>query len=323
MDLSVVVLSYETKDLLLDCVESIEKALEGPALRGASEIIVVDNGSRDGSAEAIRERHPRVEVIALEDNRGFAGGNNVAIERAGGRYIALVNSDVVVEPDTFERVLEVFETRKDVGAAGVQLLHPDGRLQNSIHVFPSLWREVVPTWLLETLAPRRFPSKRRPPAEPIEVESVLGAVFVVRREVVDDVGPLCDDYFFFLEETDWCWRMAERGWKVLHLPNVRVVHASGASSKQKDAAATRIEYSRSLDRFLRAHRGAFEAEMVRVVRVTRHLLALLPLTLAGLFSARHRARLSSVMRLLRWHAAGRPAQWGLSGTRPKGFSTGC
>ncbi len=315
MELSVIVLSFETRALLLDCIDSIEKALEVPALRGTSEIIVVDNGSCDGSAEAVREHHPRVDVIALEHNLGFAGGNNVALERARGRYIALVNSDVVVQPGAFERVLEVFETRKDAGAAGVQLLHPDGRLQNSIHVFPSLLRELVPTWLLETAAPRRFPSKRRPPAEPTEVESVLGAVFVVRREVVADVGPLCDDYFFFLEETDWCWRMAERGWKVLHLPNVRVVHASGASSKKKDATATRIEYSRSLDRFLRTHRGDFQAQMVRFVRIARHLLALLPLFLAGLFSARHRARLSSVMRLLRWHAAGRPAQWGLSGTR--------
>lgn len=316
MELSVIVLSYETKVLLLECLRCVERAVEAPGLRGACEVFVVDNGSRDGSVEAVRERFPAFDLIALDANRGFAGGNNVALGRAKGRYIALVNSDVRFEPELFVRVIEQLEPRPDVGAAGVQLLHPDGRLQNSIHRFPSMWRELVPRAVLETVAPDRFPSKRRPPAAAIEVESVLGAVFFVRREVVEEVGPLCEDYFFFLEETDWCWRMTERGWKVLHLPDVRVTHVSGASSKKKRASATRIEYSRSLDLFLRTHRGAGQARAVRVLRATRQLLSLLPLLALAPFSRRHRERLSSVLRMLRWYAAGRPAGWGLSESAP-------
>lgn len=315
-ELSIVVLNYETRELLLDCLAAIEKAVATPALRGTCEVIVVDNGSQDGSAEAVRDAHPGFELIALDRNLGFAGGNNAALERARGRYIALVNTDVIVEPDTFDRILETLEERKDAGAAGVQLLHPDGRLQNSIHAFPSFWQELLPTWLLELALPERFPSKRRPPARPTVVESVLGAVFVVRREALEDVGLLCEEYFFFLEETDWCWRMAERGWKVIYVPDVRVVHASGASSKQKDPVATRIEYSRSLDHFLRTHRSAFSASAVRVVRALKHLLAIVPLAIAGLFSSRHRARLSSVIRLLHWDVVGRPPEWGLSKRTP-------
>jgi len=316
--LSVIVLNYETRDLLLECLEAIELALVRPGLEGACEVIVVDNGSQDGSVDAVRGAFPEVELIALDSNRGFAGGNNAGLSRARGRYLALVNTDVSVEPDTFERIITGLEEHPEAGAAGVQLLHPDGRLQNSIHAFPSVWLELAPTWLLELALPKRFPSKRRPPQAPVVVESVLGAVFVVRREVLEEVGPLCEDYFFFLEETDWCWRMAKRGWQVLHLPDVRVVHESGASSKRKNPVATRIEYSRSLDRFLQTHRGAFSALTVRRVRVAKHLLALLPLSVAALFSARHRVRLASVVRLLHWDAVGRPADWGLSGFSTSG-----
>ena len=311
--LSVIVLNYETRGLLLDCLAAIEKAVTAPGLAGACQVIVVDNGSTDGSAAAVVEAFPDFELIALDRNRGFAGGNNVGFERARGRFVALVNTDVVVEPDTFERVLESLEKREDAGAAGVQLLHPDGRLQNSIHSFPSLWQEFVPTWFLELAMPRRFPSKRRPLEHPTVVQSVLGAVFVVRREVLEDVGPFCEDYFFFLEETDWCWRMAERGWKVIHVPDIRVVHASGASSKKKDPVATRIEYNRSLDHFLRTHRGTASAGSVRAVRALKHLLSVLPLAVVAPFSTRHRRRLASVVRLLHWDVAGRPPEWGLSG----------
>ena len=159
--------------------------------------------------------------------------------------------------------------------------------------------------------PGRFPSKRRPALVPVEVESVLAAVLVVRREVIDQVGPLPEAYFFFLEETDWCWRMRRAGWKVLHVPDARAIHCSGASSKRKDPVATRIEYHRSLYHFLFQNRGKTSAMAVMCVRVAKSLLMLLPLSLLGLFSARHRSRWRSVIALLRWHAAGRPPGWGL------------
>jgi GT2 family glycosyltransferase len=312
IDLSIVILSFNTRALLLECVASVEREVCSPDAKLVSEVTVVDNGSNDGSVEALRERFPWLEVIALEENLGYARGNNLALERANGQVVLLLNSDVVLEPGSIETALAVLAEHPRAGAAGIQLIHPDGSLQNSIHLFPSLLRELLPIWMLETLAPARFPSKRRPPVGPIEVESVLGAVLFVRREVLERVGLLPEAYFFFLEETDWCWQMRRAGFQVLHIPGARALHHSGASSKQKDPIATRIEYHRSLYHFLRVNRSAASAAGVRLVRILKGMVSLAPLGLLALTSPRHRMRFRSVCRLLFWHAIGCPASWGLS-----------
>lgn len=313
IDLSVVILSFNTRSLLLECVASVEREVRQPGANLTSEVIVVDNGSSDGSASAVRDAFPWVDLIALDENVGFARGNNLALERTRGQVVLLLNSDVVLEPGAVACVIAALEERPEVGAAGIQLFHPDGRLQNSIHMVPSFPREIAPTWLLETLAPARFPSKRRPAREPIEVESVLGAALFVKREVLERVGFLPTAYFFFLEETDWCWQMRRAGFRVLHVPGARAIHHSGASSKQKDPIATRIEYHRSLYHFLRVNRGVHSATAVLVVRIVKGLAVIVPLALLGLVSASYRTRLRSVARLLLWHLSGRPPSWGLSG----------
>lgn len=315
-DLSVVVVNFNTCDLVLECLESVERELRRPGAKLSSEIVVVDNGSTDGSVDAIRENHPSVGVIALEHNIGYARGNNVALKKVAGDVVLLLNSDVTLERGSIECALAALAKDPRAGAVGIQLLHPDGRLQNSIHTSPSLLREIVPTWLLEFIAPDRFPSKRLPPTEPTYVESVLGAALFVRREVLNRVGLLPEAYFFFLEETDWCLQMREAGYQVLHVPGARAIHRSGASSKQRDPVATRIEYHRSLYRFLETHRGAFSAAGVKVVRVAKSLVMVVPLAVLGIFAPRYRARSRSAARLLLWHASGQPASWGLS--RPDG-----
>jgi GT2 family glycosyltransferase len=315
MDLSIIIVSWNTRDLLLECLANLQRELEPDPEREPteSEVFVVDNGSDDGSAEAVCERHPWVRLIALPENRGYAAGNNVALRKAGGRVLLLLNSDVVLEPGALARGLDVLDSQADVGAAGVQLLHPDGRLQNSIHAFPCAWHELVPRALLEIGFPRRYPSKRHAHTRPVEVDAVLGAVLFVRREVVEKVGLLCEDYFFFLEETDWCWRMRQAGYRVLHIPDSRAIHHSGASSKQKHPLETRIEYHRSLHHFLRVHRGPFSAGVGRALRVIKGLLSLLPLAIASLVFVRQRSRLRSVWGVLSWHIRGCPPGGGLNG----------
>jgi len=315
MDLSIIIVSWNTRDLLLECLASLRSELE-PEPRCEpieSEVFVVDNGSDDGSAEAVRERHPWVQLIPLPENRGYAAGNNVALRRARGRVILLLNSDVALESGVLAHCLGVLDSESDVGAAGIQLLHPDGRLQNSIHTYPSAWHEPVPRALLEIALPRRFPSKRHVHTRPIEVDAVLGAVLFVRREVVEDVGFLCEDYFFFLEETDWCRRMHQAGYRILHIPDSRAIHRSGASSKQKHPLETRIEYHRSLHHFLRVHRGPLSAGVARSLRVIKSLLSLAPLAIASLVSVRQRERLRSVWGVLVWHLRGCPGGGGLRG----------
>jgi GT2 family glycosyltransferase len=321
--LSIVIVTWNTRDLTLACLEQLEgegllpdfadtESSSKPRADLAIEVFVVDNGSNDDTVGAIRSRFPGVTLIPLPDNTGFARGANRGLAEAAGDTVLLLNSDARLDRATVERCLAVFEDRPKCGIIGVQLLHPDGRLQNSIHAFPSLATELVHTALLELLWPGRYPSKRRTHAAPIEVEAVLGAALFARREAIEAVGLLDEGYFFFLEETDWCWRMRARGFAVVHVPDARVVHLSGASSKRRDAALTRIEFHRSLYRFLASHRGAGVRELSRALRMTKAALAIVFLSPLALFSARQRARFRERVTLLRWHLRGCPPGIGIA-----------
>ncbi len=169
----------------------------------------------------------------------------------------------------------------------------------------------MPKGLLETLFPGRFPSKRYEHPAPIEVEAVLGACLFVRREVLDDVGLMPEDYFFFLEETDWCFRIARAGWEIVHVPDARVIHIFGASTKKKIPADTRIEYHRSLYHFFRKNRSPLQAALVRALRVLKGLLYVTLGGLPALVSARSRERWLQSRKVLEWHLRGEPLDWGL------------
>jgi GT2 family glycosyltransferase len=249
-------------------------------------------------------------VIALPGNVGFAAGNNVGLRKCSGRHAVLLNSDTVVRRDALETCVRYLDAHPDVGVVGPQLLHPDGSKQNSIHAFPSLLTELVPRGLLEVLFPRRFPSKRYEHAEPIDVDAVLGACLFVRREVLDRVGPMPEDYFVFLEETDWCLRIRRAGWRVVHVPGARVVHVFGASSKKKRPAETRIEYHRSLYRFFRKHRGPAAAAAVVALRFVKSLWYVVS-ELPGVVTERGRRRWRGRWLVLAWHLRGCPEDWGL------------
>jgi GT2 family glycosyltransferase len=313
IDLSVVVVSWNSRELTDLCLAHLEDALVHVRDRDGleSEIIVVDNGSRDGTFEMLSGRHPEVARVELGTNRGFAGGANSGLSRARGRIVLLLNTDAWVDSVAIAACLAEFEREPNVGVVGPQLLHGDGRLQNSAHVLPSLASELAPTWLPELLWPARFPSKRRPPCRPVDVQAITGAALFVRREVIEQVGSLCEDYFFFLEETDWCRRIRLAGWRIRLVPTARVVHLSGASSKRRDPIRTRIEFHRSLYHFLRVHRGERAAMLVRWLRVAKNVGAVALLSLAAPFSAPYRGRLGERWWLLVWHWRGRPDDWGL------------
>ena len=313
IDLSIVVVSWNTRDLVLACLEQIDAELRRTrAGDPVIETFVVDNGSRDATAEAVRETHPWVKLVALPENTGYARGNNAALRLAQGRVVLLLNSDVSINRAAVLRCLEVLQQTPDAGAVGPQLLHADGRPQNTMHPHPSVWSEMLPSLLLETLWPSRFPSKRRPPREVRAVAAVRGAALFVKGDVLREVGPLSESYFFFLEETDWCLRMQSAGWRVLFVPDVAVVHQLGASSKRVDPLATRIEYHRSLYHFLRVHRGASAVRVVQGIRVLKSLGSLALLGLAAPFSSGARARGAQRYGLLRWHVAGCPVEGGLA-----------
>ena len=315
IDLSLIVLTWNTRELVLGCLEQLEREVK--CTSGLQvEIWVVDNGSQDGTAEAVRARFPDVRLLALPENVGFAAGNNAALAEVQGRIVCLINSDVLITHDALSRCVRVFGEMPDVGVAGLQLLHPDGRPQNSIHVFPGFWNELFPTFLSEWLFPKRFPSKRRPLRQVTPVAAIRGAVFFVRHETVKKVGMLSEDYFFFLEETDWCWQIREAGWQVVHVPGATAIHASGLSSKRVEPLRTRIEFHRSLYHFVRHRRGVGEAFFVRWLRLTKTVATGLSLVFLAPFGSRFRDRLHERWGLVAWHLRGRPSAAGLSGIGP-------
>src|SRR5258708_25055469 len=190
----------------------------------------------------------------MEQNVGFARGVNLAAGVATGTCLVLLNSDARLAPDALRLAVEWMRADPGCGVAGAQLLHGDGSKQNSIANFPSLGTELLNKFLLRALWPKRFPGKEQEYGEPMEVESVIGAFFLVRREVWEKLGGMDEQFFFFLEETDFCLRARRAGFATVHLPQVHVWHGQGQTAKQ-DLPGARIEYWRSRYAYFTKHRG--------------------------------------------------------------------
>ncbi len=250
MDLSIVIVNWNTRDLLSQCLESIF----GTTQKANLEIFVVDNGSIDGSGRMVKERFPAVRLIENRRNVGFARANNQALKISEGKYLLLLNPDAQVKGKAIEELISFMEEHSMAGISGAQLLNSNGSRQNSIANFPSLATELLNKSLLRRLFPKKFPGKEKDYYEPIEVDSVIGACMMVRRQAVDQVGSLDEDYFLFLEETDWCFRMKKAGWKIYHVPQAKVDHLQGKSAEEVKRKA-RVEYYRSRYHFFRKNRG--------------------------------------------------------------------
>ena len=203
-----------------------------------------------------------------------------------------------------EELVAFMDKTPRAGIAAGQLLNRDGSKQNSLDNFPSLLTLTMSQALLSLLWPKRFLGKRRRYPEPIEVESVVGACMLVRKEAMEEVGPLDEDYFFFFEETDWCFRMRKKGWGVYHIPGARVIHLQGATAERFHSRA-RLEFYRSRYLFCRKHRGGLALAELRVTVFMKLVFNLLFLTLSCLASAgtvaEWRRRLATYARLLFWH----------------------
>jgi GT2 family glycosyltransferase len=321
VDLSIVIVSFETRSVTLACLSALERARRAnPTL--SSETIVIDNGSRDGSAEAIARAWPQARLFACVRNRGFAAAVNLGLRVARGRHVLLLNSDVEIEPDVLLRGVERLDAQAGVGVLGVALLHPDGRPQRSAHLLPDLQSELLPGFLVRRLQSEAG-RRRSAPARGlgadgaasgmgsgalVEVEAVRGAVFFVRGDLLEKVGLLDEAYFFFLEETDYCRRVREAGLGVYLSTDLHAVHRLGASSKRRAPLATRIEYHRSLYRYLARQHTKEVAHVVRVVRGLRNAIGVVCLALVAPFSAKIHQRLVERAGLLLWHLRGCPVE---------------
>jgi len=310
MDLSVIIVNWNTKDLLCQCLDSLTQRVEGIEM----EILVVDNGSTDGSVTAVRGNFPGVRLIENPGNMGFAKANNHALSISKGRYLLLLNPDTQVKDEAIERMLSFMNAHAKAGLVGAQLLNADGTKQNSIANFPSLATELLNKNLLRWLFPEKFPGKERDYPGPIEVDSVIGACMLVRREVLEQVGLLDEVYFLFLEETDWCYRMKKAGWKIYHIPQAEILHFQGKSAEAEKGKA-RIEYYRSRYHYFRKNRGSFESSVLLIGLIIKLSVELVFATIAcvvTLFMAtRWRTKLSTYLDLMWWHLRLCPQEMGL------------
>jgi hypothetical protein len=310
IDLSILIVSWNTKEFLFPCIRAVSEK-EGEISR---EIIVVDNSSQDGSVSEVKQAFLSVHLIENERNLGFAKAVNQGLQKASGRYVLLLNPDTQVRNGAVQQLISFMDGHSDVGVAGAQLLNSDGSKQNSIANFPSLATELLNKSLLRRLFPKRFPGKERNYSEPFEVDSVIGACMMVRRVALEEVGLLDEDYFLFLEETDWCYRMKRAGWKIYHVPQAEVYHFQGKSAEAERKRA-KVEYIRSRYHFFKKNRGRFQWFILLVglmIRLGVELLAMTLATLATLFTIKSwRERLSIYAYLLWWHLRLCPEGMGL------------
>ncbi len=313
-DLSIIIVNWNTKEYLLPCLREIFERGQGMS----REVILVDNGSRDGSRDEVKKAFPSVHVIQNEENLGFAKAVNQGLKNSSGRYILLLNPDTRVKNAATERLVSFMDGYSDAAVAGAQLLNADGSKQNSIANFPSLASELLNKSLLRWLFPKKFPGKGRNYSEPFEVDSVIGACMMVRREAMKQVGLLDEDYFLFLEETDWCYRMRKAGWKVYHVPQAEVFHSQGKSA-EKEKKKAKVEYYRSRNLFFKKHRGTLQWFFFVIGLMIKLIVDFLLTGIVNLFTLfvlrKWRRRFSVYAYLLWWHFKLCPEGMGLKQQR--------
>jgi GT2 family glycosyltransferase len=279
-----VVVTYNGRAMALRTLESV-RAATGDIV---ADWIVVDNGSTDGTPEAIEAAHPEVEV-RRRPNRGFAAGNNAGLVDARGRYVLLLNPDVEAHVGTLADVVALMDARPEVGAAGVVQRASSGE------VFPSAWRFPSPArqWG-EALAARRWPVMRQLQEADVDasnyarehdVDWITGSFLVVRREVVEAVGPMDERFFLYNEETDWCLRIHQAGWAIRHLPQVEVVHHHGNGIQP--ALTAHLAHSKRM--YAEKHFSAAGQRGFLAALATRHAIRWAAFALLGL-SGRERWR---------------------------------
>ncbi|KIC19922.1 glycosyltransferase family 2 protein [Leisingera sp. ANG-Vp] len=226
MDLSIVIVNWNTRDLLRDCLQSVEAGRASLKL----EILVVDNASSDASAEMVRSEFPGVHLIENRKNLGFAAGNNVALRRAKGRIVMLLNTDTLVHGGVLAEAVAWMDAHPDTGVIGPRVLNSDGSVQPSCSAFPSLKHLTMQALGLTRIA--RWDSYRMTGwdrSSELNVDVISGAAMFVRRKAIEEVGLLDETFFFYGEETDWCHRFASAGWRLVFVPIPEVTHFGGGA----------------------------------------------------------------------------------------------
>lgn len=248
IDLSIIIVNWNTEKLIKDCLESIYKTTRNTSF----EIFVVDNNSSDNSVKIIKENFPQVKLIANDRNNGFAKANNQAIKESSGRYILLLNPDTIVLDNAIERMVKYLDENPDVGIVGCRLLNPDGTLQESCRRFPNVKTYASILLKLHHIMPnlkifKDYFMKDMDYDKENEVEQVMGAVLMYRRDVLGtDPSYLDEDYWIWFEEVDFCYKVHKKGYKIMYIPDVSIIHYKAQSFNQVLRAEQQRIFNKSM-----------------------------------------------------------------------------
>jgi len=257
MKISIIIVSWNAKKYLKECLESLESEVS----KYDSEIIVVDNASNDGSPELVSEYFKQVKLIRNELNLGFAKANNIGINNSSGKYLFLINSDIKIIKDCMKILIEYGEQNLEAGIIGPKILTSEGKIQRSCMGFPTLWNSLCRTLALDSLLPKSkifcgqllnywdHNSIRN-------VDVINGCFWMVRREALNKVGLLDEDFFIYGEDIDWCKRFNTIGWKVVFFPGAKAIHYGGASSAN-DPKKFFIEMQRANIKYWNKHHNCY------------------------------------------------------------------
>lgn len=252
IDVSIVIVNWNTSGLLLQCLDSVPNTNSKYAIQ----VIVIDNGSVDDSVSMVEKQFPEVTLIKNDCNMGFARANNQGLKVGNGRYFLLLNSDTIVLPGAVEKLIETADQHPELGVVGPQLLNMDSSIQNSWGSFPSLFSELIGRSFRIRHAVKNVPHA-------YEVDWVLGACMLVRSQAIADVGQLDDDYFFYSEEIDWCYRIKKRNWKIWYITDAQIYHLGGGST-EVGSLAQLVRLYRGKLLYFQKHHGSFETTLLRL-----------------------------------------------------------
>ena len=269
MDVSVIIVNWNTKDSLKACLASVYRQTRGIHF----EVIVVDNASTDDSVPMVRADFAQVILIANSENKGFAAANNQGLAIATGRYVLLLNSDTLICDDAISKSVAYADQHPKAAVVGCQVWEDEQTVQMTCFRFPSLLNLVLSVFgLSKILKTNRFFGRERmlwwKRDEERQVDVVSGMFMLVNKRAIEQVGLMSEDYFLYFEETDWCYRFARAGWKSLFWPGAKIVHMHGGSHSTRQAALEMfIHQQKSLLIFLKKHKGRFQSGVGRLLLI--------------------------------------------------------
>ncbi len=267
-DLTVIIVNWNTRELLQGCLRSLYQHTHGISYK----VIVVDNASSDGSHEMVAREFPEAHLIRNHENLGFSRANNQALYLASSRYLLLLNSDTALQDNAFNKMVKFMDTHLDAGLAGTRLLNPDGSRQYSCDVFPRRPFRM----LFDKIRDRFFPPKQGGWQERMAswdfhgnflVDYVIGAVLLIRRETFEQIGVLDEGFFMYAEDIDYCYRAAQTGWQTYYLGSLGIYHYNRGSSEKTPEQTSHLRNmrDRSLQRFYQKHYGALNSFLFSLI----------------------------------------------------------